>query len=499
MVSEKVEVLTKKAGDNDSWIWSSDGKGEFEITSGNKENCGTDVILYIKKSEKEYLDPVRIENIIKKYSDHIAHPVILKSSKKSEDDRTINSASALWVRNKKDITKDQYKEFYHHVGMAFDEPWMILHNKAEGILSYTNLLYIPSTRPFDIFHAERKSNIKLYIKRVYITDDCEELIPPYLRFIKGIVDSEDIALNVSREMLQHNAAILKIKKALVKRILSELQKSSQKDKDNYEKFWQEFGMILKEGIHEDFQNKDQILDLTRFRSSYSSEWTSLSEYIERMQKGQEKIFYISGPSIDQISQSPQLEGFKSKNIEVLYMIDPVDEFWIPGVGAYKEKSFQSATRGKIDLDDIKTTKDSKDTTSNDKKESSGNKDVLLVVDNFKKALENKVKDVRISDRLTESPVCLVAEEGDMDIHLEKLYKQHKQIEKESLRVLEINSTHPIIMHLSKIVKNKNSDDKVFENTALLLFDQAKILEGQPVDDPKGFTQRMTEFMQSSLK
>ena len=257
---------------------------------------------------------------------------------------------------------------------------------------------------------------------------------------------------------------------MVKRILTELQKSSQKDKENYEKFWNEFGMILKEGIHEDFQNRDQILDLARFRTSNNSDWTSLNDYIERMQKGQEKIYYISGPSIEQISQSPQLEGFKSKNVEVLYMTDPVDEFWIPGVGNYKEKSFQSATRGKVGLDEIKTEskKENKNSEIKDKKESPENKDTLIVVENFKDSLKDKVKDVRISDRLTESPVCLVAEEGDMDIHLEKLYKQHKQIEKDSLRVLEINSSHPIIKHLGKLTKQKEYEKKVFKDIALLL-------------------------------
>ena len=493
MVADHINVISKKAGSSDAWSWKFDGKGSFEIDEAQKGTVGTEVILNISDKDKEYLDSDRIETIVKKYSDHISQPVILKSQKKGEEEKVLNSASALWSRDKKDITDDQYKEFYHHVGMVYDDPWLILHNKAEGLISYTNLLFIPTTRPFDIFNPDRKSNLKLYVRRVFITDDSEGLIPPYLRFVKGIIDTDDIDLNVSREMLQNNPVVAKIKSAIVKRIISELKKKSTKDAEEYYKFWETFGAVLKEGIHEDFTNRDKLLEISLFKSSEGDKYTSLEGYISRMKKGQEKIYYISGEDVEKLRQSPHLEGFKAKGIEVLFMTDPVDEFWLPSVGKYSEKDFQSVTKGGADLDKIKSgKKDKKD----DKKKS--NKNIDKLVASIKVSLGEEVKEVRTSERLTDSAVCLVAGEGDMDMHLEKLLKQHQQIDKTSQKILEINPSHPLIKDLLKILNNEKEKKLLFDDASWLLLDQAKIIEGQPVSDPNKFAKRMNMLIQRGI-
>lgn len=496
MVADKVEVVSRKAGEDSAWRWTSDGHGAFEIEEAERAGHGSDVIVHIKKEAKEFLEDARVENIVKTYSDHIAQPVVLKASKEGEEDKTLNSASALWTRDKKDITDEQYSEFYHHVGMAFDQPWMTLHNKAEGVISYTNLLFIPTSRPFDLFHPERKGHLKLYVNRVFITDDCDALIPGYLRFVKGVVDSEDIDLNVSREMLQHNPAVAKIRKALVKRILGELKKKAEKKPEEYAEFWEAFGMVLKEGIHEDFDNRDRLLELTRFKSSAADGWTSLKDYVERMKEGQDAIYYISADDAEQAARSPQLEGFRAKGIEVLFMTDPVDEFWMPAVGQFEEKSFKSATRGGIDLSKVKDTGDAdKKESDDDEEDAVPGIDALTAA--FKLALGDRIKDVRSSTRLTDSPVCLVADEGDMDMHLERLLKAHNQIDAASPRVLEINPGHALIKHLAGIAE-KNASDNALDDAAFLLLDQARIVEGEPVIDPQDFIKRMTAIMQKGL-
>jgi len=433
--------------------------------------------------------------VVRTYSDHIAQPVVLKASEADDEDRTLNSASALWTRDKKDITDEQYNEFYHHVGMAFDEPWLTLHNKAEGVISYTNLLYVPSTRPFDIFNPDRKGNLKLYVKRVFITDDCDALLPPYLRFVIGIVDSEDIDLNVSREMLQHNPAVAKIRKALVKRILGELKKKADKAPEEFANFWDTFGMVVKEGLHEDFENRDKLLELTRFKSSAVDGWTSLADYVSRMKDGQDAIYYISGPDAERVSKSPQLEGFRAKGVEVLFMTDPVDEFWLPAIGQFEEKTFKSATRGDVDLGKVKSEDNKDDADKSEDEKDTGGIDALLAA--FKLALGDSVKDVKTSDRLTDSPVCLIAGEGDMDMHLERLLKAHNQIDAASSRILEVNPKHGLIKNLAAVAE-KDANDAVLTDAAFLLLDQARIVEGEPVLDPQSFTRRMTAVMQKGL-
>ena len=344
MVAERVEVVTRKADQESAWLWTSDGTGEFTIDEATRDKHGTDVTVYLKKEDKEFLEPQRIEHIVKTYSDHIGIPIILAAAKKDEEDRTLNKASALWTREKREISDEDYTEFYHHVGQMWDEPWLTLHNRVEGVMSYTNLLFIPSSRPFDLFNPERKAQLKLYVKRIYITDNCDELLPGYLRFIRGVVDSEDIPLNISREMLQHNPTLAKIKKALSKRVFNELKKKADKTPDEYAKFWENFGAVMKEGLYEDFDNRDVLLELARFRSTTQEGLISLKDYVERMSDSQDAIFYIAGEDAEAIAQSPQLEGFKAKSVEVLLLTDPVDEFWISSVGTFEEKAFKSATQ-----------------------------------------------------------------------------------------------------------------------------------------------------------
>ncbi|HIE19748.1 MAG TPA: molecular chaperone HtpG, partial [Rhodospirillales bacterium] len=417
MVADKVEVLTRKAGDKKAWQWSSDGKGEFTIDEAERDARGTDVILHLDKKEKEYLDPARIEHIVKQHSDHIGIPIILKGDGGEDGDKTLNTASALWTRPKKDITSEQYTEFYHHAAHAFDDPWMTLHNSVEGVLSYTNLLFIPSTQPFDLFHPDRKAQVKLYVKRVFITDDCEGLMPSYLRFMRGIVDSEDLPLNISREMFQHNPQLTKIRSGLSKRIMGELKKKANKKPEEYADFWNNFGAVLKEGLYEEPENREKILGLARFKSTTQDGWTSLEDYASRMKDGQEVIYYISGEDADAIAASPHLEGFKAKGVEVLLMTDPVDDFWLPSVGEFEGKAFKSAARVGADLDKVEDVDIDK---KKDAKKDKAGKAIEPLLAQFKVVLGEAVKDVCASERLTESPVCLVTGEGDMDARLEKM-------------------------------------------------------------------------------
>ena len=501
MVAERVEVVTRKADEEAAWLWISDGTGEFTIDEATRDQHGTDVTVYLKREDKEFLEPQRIEHIVKTYSDHIGIPIILAGAKKDEEDRTLNQASALWTREKRDISDEDYTEFYHHVGQMWDEPWLTLHNRIEGVISYTNLLFIPSSRPFDLFNPERKAQLKLYVKRVYITDNCDELLPSYMRFVRGVVDSEDIPLNISREMLQHNPALAKIKKALTKRVFNELKKKAEKAPGEYAEFWGNFGAVIKEGLYEDFDNRDVLMELTRFRSTTQEGLISLKDYVERMPEGQDAIFYIAREDAEAIAQSPQLEGFKAKGIEVLLLTDPVDEFWIPSIGAFEEKTFKSATRGGAELSAIGKDKSDSDAKSEDGATSDGGPDnakVEPLIAAFKVALGDKVKDVRTSERLTDSPVCLVADDGDMDMNIERLLKQHNQLSESTPRVLEINADHALITKLAKKAKAAKGIDAAVEEAAFLLLDQARIVEGEPIADPLAFSRRMAAVMEKGL-
>ena len=349
MVSDTVEVISRRAGSDAAWKWTSDGKGEFTIAEAERETNGTTVTLHISKAEAEYLEEARIGNIVKTYSDHVGLPILLRIDDKEE---TLNAGAALWTRPAKEITSEQYTEFYHHVGHMFDEPWKVLHNRVEGVLAYTNLLFIPSAPPFDLFDPDRKPRLKLYVKRVFITDDCEALLPSYLRFVRGIVDSEDLSLNISREMLQNDPKLAKIRSGLVKRILGELKKASEKDAEGYATFWDNFGAVLKEGLYEDFSSRDTLVPLCRFRSVAGDGLISLDQYVDAMKEGQEAIYYITGEDAEVLRRSPQLEGFRARGLDVLLLTDPIDEFWLPNLGSHKDKPFKSVTRGAADLDAI---------------------------------------------------------------------------------------------------------------------------------------------------
>jgi len=487
MVADTVEVITRKAGEDQGWRWTSDGKGEFTVAEEADAERGARIVLHLREGEDEFLDSFRLRNIVKTYSDHIALPVVLLEDGKDE---TINSASALWTRAKSDITPEQYKEFYHHVAHAFDEPWATLHYKAEGAIEYTGLLFIPSQKPFDIFHPDRKQHLKLYVRRVFITDNCAELLPPYLRFVRGIVDSQDLPLNISREMLQHNPLLAKIKTGLVKRLLSELKKKSEDAEGNYGAFWTSFGAVLKEGLYEDFERKTEILDLCRFATTASDEPISLATYLSRMKDGQEAIYTISGDEIESLKKSPQLEGFIAKGIEVLLLTDPIDEFWPNAITSYQDKPFRSVTQGAADLSAIKGAEGADDK----RPEPAAGDAVAALIAAFKLALGDQVKDVRSSDRLIDSPVCLVADEGDVGLHLERLLRQHQQAGQRAPRILEVNPRHPLIRRLADGALTDGAADRLAD-TAWLLFDQARIVEGEVLSDPSAFAQRLSKVLE----
>ena len=493
MVADTVDVVSRRAGEAEAWRWESDGKGDFTIEPAARDGRGTTIILNMKDDAVEFLSENRIATIVKTYSDHIPFPI--KFAGEGEDyPKQLNAAAALWTRNKSEIDEQQYKEFYHHVSHAFDDPWATIHFRAEGVIEYAGLIYIPTMRPFDLFHPDRKSKLKLYVKRVFITDECEDLVPSWLRFLRGVIDSQDLPLNVSREMLQNNPVVSKIRSGLVKRVLGELSKKAEKDADDYVKFWEAFGAVLKEGVYESFEHRDELMKLMRFRSTTREGWVSLADYVAAMKDGQDAIYYISGDDKDTLSRSPQLEGFAAKGVEVLYMTDPVDEFWIPSIGEFDGKPIKSVTRGGADLSKIKGG-DSGDAEEKDdakEAENSAPETVDALVTALRDALGDAVKDVRKSDRLTASPCCLVADEGEMDMHLERLLKQHKQLDQGAPRILEINPGHALIKALAG---NAAGDVK---DAAFLLLDQARIMEGEPLPDPAAFARRMTTVMTKAM-
>ena len=494
MVADRVDVVSRRAGEDQAWRWSSDGGGEFTIAEAEKDSRGTIVTLHLRKAEKEFLEPARLESIVRTYSDHIALPIRIACD---GTDETINQASALWTRTKKEITADQYKEFYHHVGHAFDDPWMTLHWRAEGKLEYTNLLFVPSMPPFDLFHPERKHGMKLYVRRVFITEECEELVPRWLRFVRGLVDSEDLPLNISRETLQNNPLLARMRTSITKRILNELAKKADKAPDEYANFWDNFGAVLKEGLYEDADHRDAIVKLLRFRSTAGEDLVSLADYVGRIKDGQQAIYYITGEEIESVRRSPQLEGFAARGIEVLLLTDPIDEFWIPAVGKHDDKEFKSVTRAAADLGDIPVTDSEEEAKADDQAESADQGRIDSLIALFKLTLDDEVKDVRTSERLTDSAACLVADEGDLDIHMERLLRQHRQLDTSSKRILEINPKHDLIRALAEAVGKDGTNDRL-NDAARLVLDQARILEGEPLPDPTAFSRRLSEALARGL-
>jgi len=490
IVGDRVDVTSRKAGEEQAWTWASDGSGEFSIAEAERDSRGTSVTIHLKKGEREFLEPDRLRHIVKTYSDHIPIPIRLDG----EDDK-LNAAAALWTLPRKDVSESQYNEFYHHVGHAFDDPWLTIHARAEGKIEYTLLLFVPSVRPFDLFHPERRHRVKLYVKRVFITDDYEGLVPPYLRFLRGVIDSEDLPLNVSRELLQTSPVLTRIKSAVIRRVLAELKKKAEKEPEEFAKFWENFGAVIKEGIYEDPDQRENLLKIARLRSTASGdELISLDAYVERMKDGQETIYYISGESLEGLRRSPQLEGFVARGVEVLLLTDAVDEFWVPAVQQYADKSFTSVTQGAADLDKLPL--QDGDAAEGDGEGPSDSRTATLIA-LLKQTLGDAVKDVRTSERLTDSAVCLVADEHDLDMHLARMLKQQGQLSELAPRVLEINPKHGLIKSLAQRATEKGASDAL-EDAAHLLLDQARIAEGEPLPDSAAFSRRLADAMMKSI-
>ncbi len=489
MVAEKVEVTSRKAGATQAWRWTSDGQGAFTVAEAERDDVGTSVRLHLRAGEHEFLEPERLKGIVRRYSDHIGIPIALKDKAKDTEE-VINSAAALWTRSRSEITPEQSAAFYKHVAHANDEPYATVHVRAEGTLEYSALLFVPSDKPFDLFHPDRKHGVKLYVRRVFITDDCKELVPGYLRFLRGVVDSSDLPLNVSREMLQSNPLLAKIRGNLVKRVLGELEKKA--GDDGYLTFWSNFGAVLKEGLYEDFEQHDTLLKLVRFRTTASDTPISLETYVGRMKPGQDAIYTISGEDPKQLAHSPQLEGYRAKGVEVLLLTDPIDEFWMPMVQKFGDKPFRSVTRGAADLSKIADAPDKKPDAA-----AVPDGEIAKLIALFKLTLGDEVKDVRESNRLTDSAVCLVADEGDMDMRLEKLLRQHKQLDTVARRVLELNPRHPVIRALIGRVAEPGASDHLAD-AARLLLDQARILEGETLPDPRAFARRLDGVLAKGL-
>ncbi len=487
MVADRVEVVSRRAGDAHAWRWTSDGKGTYAVAPADAARRGTSVTLHLREDAGEFLDAETLRDIVRKYSDHIAIPILLGGEK----GETLNNASALWTRAKSEVTADQHREFYHHIAHQGDDPWLTLHWRAEGKIEYQGLLYVPSSRPFDLFMPERRHGVKLYVRRVFITERCDELVPGWLRFLRGVVDSQDLPLNISREMLQNNPVLSLIRSGVVSRVLGELEKKAKDDPAAYTTFWENFGAVLKEGLYEDIAHRDALLGLVRFRSTAGEGLVSLADYVGRMKEGQEAIFTIAGEDAGALAKSPQIEGFAKRGVEVLLLTDPIDEFWITRVGAYQGKMFKSVTRGAADLSKIKAPEGEPEKKAEDAP------DAGALIALFRLALDKEVKDVRASDRLTDSAVCLVADEHDLDIHLERMLRQHKQVDAPSKRILEINPGHPLMRKLSADLARAATDATVqprLDEIAHLLLDQARIVEGERLDDPAGFARRLASVL-----
>jgi len=485
MVSDQVVVRSKKYDSSSGYLWTSDGKGTFSIEETEYNEIGTEITLSIKKDEKEFLSKYKIEEIIKKYSDFVPFPIFVTSEEdkndKKKDDKTeeqVNSAEAIWLKDKSKIKKDDYKSFYNQVSNYYDEPLTTIHFKAEGVVNYTALLYLPKSQPQDLYHPDRKNKLKLYVNKVFISDKLDTLIPAWLRFVPGVVDTEDLSLNISREILQNNAVINKISNAITKRVLKEILELQKKKPDEFKDFWKNFGPVVKEGLYEFNDFHDQIFEFSTFNCSEKEEMITLDQYVTDFSNDKKKIYYISGENKENLINSPQMELFKNKKINVLLITDPVDEFWMPMKMKFKDYEFTSITKGEVDIEDKKESK-------KDKEEPKEDKDFVgFLKDNLK----DKVKDVKISKRLTTSASCLVADENDMDMHLKKLMAANNQNISDEKRILEININHELVNKLKSL--DKNQKDKFCE----ILYDHAKLMEGESLDDPKKYTNLVSELV-----
>ena len=473
MVADKVEVVSRKAGTSKSSIWESDGQSGFAINNSEEDqSVGTKIILHLKKDAKEFATSDKIKSLIKKYSDHISVPINIKET--DGEIEQVNSATALWTKPTSKISDEDYKEFYNSTFGTFDEPFATLHNKSEGTLEFTNLLFIPKTAPFDLFDPERKTKINLYINRVFISNDLEGVIPTWLRFIKGILDTSSLDLNVSREMVQNNPVLKKISKSLTKRVLSELKKRLKKDAVAYDAFWEQFGKVLKEGLYEDIENKDKIAEIIRVRSLKEDKLITLQSYIEAMVDGQDKIYVLTADTMAQAQSSPHLEGFKAKGIDVLLMTDPIDAFWTSQMRSFEEKDFVSISREKYDIAKLGEVKDG------DLEETENADETYSPI--IKECLGEMVEDVKASNNLVDSPVRLVAGEGGLDFNLERILKAQNPDFEGSKKILEINTNHELIKKLPALPSETQ------KSLCRVLFEQARILDGEMPSDSLQFSQ-----------
>ncbi len=491
IVADKVEVFTRRAGApaEEGVHWQSTGDGEFTIEQVTREKRGTEIVIHLKPDATEFADGFRLRSLVKKYSDHISFPVIMKSEPTEEGeepkDETVNDATALWTLPRTEIKDEEYKEFYKHVAHDFEDPLTWSHNKVEGKLDYTSLLYIPARAPFDLYNREAPRGLKLYVQRVFIMDDAEQFLPLYLRFTKGVVDSNDLSLNVSREILQNDATVDSIRTALTKRVLDMLSKLSKKDADSYQKFWNEFGTVLKEGPAEDFSNREKIAGLLRFASTHTGESTqnvSLDQYIERMKDGQSKIYYITADNFMAAKSSPHLEVFRKKGIEVLILTDRIDEWMMGYLNEYDGKQFQDVARGDLDLGEVETEEDKKH-----KEEAAEEHKELL--ERIKTALADRVQEVRVTNRLTDSPACLVVGDFDMGAQMKKIMEAAGQKIPDSKPIFEINVDHPLVQRL----ESEKGEERFNELSAVLL-DQATLASGEQLQDPGAYVTRLNRLL-----
>ncbi len=493
IVADKVTLETRRAGlEKEHGVrWESSGEGEYSLETIEREARGTTITLHLREDEAEFCEPYRLRSIINKYSDHISMPILMPrlddKGEPSDEMETVNKGSALWARPKSEITEEDYKEFYKHVAHDFEDPLKWIHNKVEGTQSYTSLFYIPRRAPFDLYDRDKRYGIKLYVKRVFIMDDAEQLMPNYLRFVRGVVDSDDLPLNISREILQHNRQIDTIRAASVKKILGMLESMASNDAEDYAIFWKEFGNVFKEGPAEDFANRERLLKLMRFASTHNdsdAQNVSLDDYIGRMQEKQDKIYYLTAESYVAAKNSPHLELFRKKGIEVLLMYDRVDEWMMSYVDEYDGKKLVSIAKGDLDLGDL----EDKDEKKKAKKAEKEYKDLLK---RMQETLGDKVKEVRISHRLTDSPSCLVVEEGAMALNMQKLLKQAGQHVPDLQPVLELNPEHMLVQRL-----RDEQDEERFADWCHVLFDQAMLSEGGQLEDPAGFVNRINALFKT---
>ena len=494
MIADNVSVISQAAGEDKSYMWNSTGNGEFTVDEMDvKQGRGTTITLHIKEGENDYLDKFRVMNIIESYSNHVAFKIIFREE--NGDETVINDGKAIWLKDKKEITEEEYNEFYKSVAhLGDDKPWLTMHNKAEGTIEYTNLLFVPNRKPFDLYHPDRMTRVRLYIKRVLISEKIS-IIPAYLRFLRGVVDSNDLPLNISRETVQNNAQVSKIKNAITKKVLKELAKKAESDRDEYTKFWNNFGPVLKEGLCDGIEPRDEILEACMFQINSDEKLYSLKEIKERMKDGQKSIYYITAEDRLGALASPQIEGFVARGYDIILLTDHVDDFWVNVVFEYQGVPFKSVLKAGADLEDGKKTEDKKDDKENKKEEK--NSDLEPLIKLIKETLGNKISDARATQRLSESPVCITVPDGGMDIRLERFMVENKQLAGSTAKIFEVNPNHSIIKKLNEDAANDSAKQKV-KDTIQLLFDQANIVEGEPVTDIKAFTQKLNKLIEQSL-